>query len=107
MGTSFEAKLAEEAYEKWTTDPVFVGCFHQTGRITAASSEKGVRELTKQYQELLKEGLADEYEWLDDREAFIRHAQQLKLCSLDGWKGIYNPRAVSCCFTLLMPRPRF
>lgn len=92
MGSSFEAKLAEEAYDKWTTDPLFTEYFHQTGRITAASSDKGVDELTKQYKELLDEGLADEYEWLDNSKAFVRRAKQLEVCKLDGWKGIYNPR---------------
>lgn len=91
MGTSFEARLAEEAYKEWTRNPLFAPYFHETGRITAASSPNGIEEVTAQYHELLNSGMADGYEWLDKPEDFLKHANQLKVCKLEGWKGIYNP----------------
>ena len=77
-------KLADDAIRGWKEDPVFHGLYHETGAVTAATSEEGLEALNE------GDGYAEADGWmpLNTREDFQKTMPEGVLTGeFPGWQG--------------------
>lgn len=82
--------MSREALDEWREHPLLSPTFHETGRLSIASSPKDYAELRAYHTELLSSPFADRVQWLDtiaEIRAFAPHVTG----SLPHAKAVFNP----------------
>ncbi|KZT30964.1 DAO-domain-containing protein [Neolentinus lepideus HHB14362 ss-1] len=89
-GEKFMQSISREALHEWRSNPLFHTVFHETGRLSIASSPASYDELQEYHRELLQSPRAGEVVWLDSGEEIRKFAPYLT-GSFNEAKAVYNP----------------
>ncbi|WWD04620.1 hypothetical protein V865_002691 [Kwoniella europaea PYCC6329] len=82
-------QLGTEAWNMWTTDPVFKDHAHNTGRLDLTSKPEREARLRTRYQGIVDEGRGAGIEWVEGKEQIVARAPHLAHADLTGWKGLF------------------
>ncbi|TFK56807.1 DAO-domain-containing protein [Heliocybe sulcata] len=89
-GEKFMQTISREALGEWRSNPLFHTVFHETGRLSIASSPVNYDELKEYHRELLESPRASEIVWLDNADEIHKFAPYLTGSFQEG-KAVYNP----------------
>ncbi|EPQ60293.1 DAO-domain-containing protein [Gloeophyllum trabeum ATCC 11539] len=89
-GEKFMQTVSREALNEWRSNPLFRTVFHETGRISVASSPSDYEGLREYYHELLQSPRARDVRWLDSPEEIHAFAPYLT-GPLAQAKAVFNP----------------